>query len=267
MNGQLTARSILALLADKHRNDVFVPECKAGSSWGRETTFRLDAWAMKRSWSPWTTIGYEIKVARSDFLRDDKWAHYLPLCHQFSFVCPRGLIDPKEIGDGVGLMWVTKNGKRLITKVKAPRREIEPPVGVLQYILMSRVEITRSTYGIKTRNQRIAEWRVWLADRKGSHALGNEVARELATRTSRLEMWERNLQADQETIKEVDALLKSKLGVGLDGLNKWNREELIGDALSAVSLSLARKARGAAKELVEFADTVAEERGRRNHDS
>ena len=260
MNGQMTAQSILELLADKHKNDVFVPECKAGSSWGSRRTPRLDAWVMKRSWSPWTAIGYEIKVTRSDFLRDDKWIHYLPLCHQFSFVCLRGLIDPKEIGDGVGLIWVTKNGKRLITKVKAPRRDIESPVQLLKYILMSRAEITRSTYGIKTRIQRLAEWRAWLEDKKKGNELGSTVARELAVRASRVAMREQRVEVEREKINEIGELLKLKIGVDLDRVNSWNREELIGDALSAVSLSLARKARGVAKELVAFADKVAEER-------
>src|SRR5258706_16426649 len=56
----LAAEQLLALLAEKHAADVFVPECKDGPSQGTQH-FRMDAWAMLKSWSNPLTIGYEIK--------------------------------------------------------------------------------------------------------------------------------------------------------------------------------------------------------------
>ncbi|WP_208112793.1 MmcB family DNA repair protein [Aureibacillus halotolerans] len=44
---------------------------------------------------------YEIKVSRSDFLRDDKWPAYKNQCHRFFFVCPKDLIKPEELPDEV----------------------------------------------------------------------------------------------------------------------------------------------------------------------
>ena len=73
----MRASDLLALLAKKHSADVFVPECKTGGTWAG-THLRLDAWAMRRSWTHPTVWGYEIKVSRSDFLSDDKWVGYLP---------------------------------------------------------------------------------------------------------------------------------------------------------------------------------------------
>lgn len=58
--------------------------------------------------------GYEFKVDRQDFLneiRTEKWKCYLPYCHTFSFVCPKGLVDKSEIPPKVGLLWITTVNK------------------------------------------------------------------------------------------------------------------------------------------------------------
>jgi len=257
------AKDIIALLADRHHHDLFVPECKVNSTWGAKTTYRLDAWAMRRSWSPWTTIGYEIKVSRSDFVHDDKWPNYLPLCHQFSFVCPRGLIDPKEVGEGIGLMWVTKNGKRLITKVKAPRREIEPPIELLIYVLMSRAQIVNSTYRAHdkmSRQEEIAYWRHWLAQKAESRSLGHLVSEAVASRVRQAEDKLHRAQMLLERVKEADALLQKHLGLGLPDLSSWRMEEQVLNAISLLPKQLVDKARAEARELTRFADAAEEQR-------
>ena len=259
----MIAQDITALLADKHHSDLFVPECKVNSTWGQEPTYRLDAWAMKRSWSPWTTFGYEIKVSRSDFLQDDKWLNYLPLCHRFSFVCPRGLIDPKEVSDGAGLIWTTKNGQRLITKVKAPQREIEPPLALLVYVLMSRTLITDSTYRAyeePSREQQIVYWRHWLMQKAESRNLGRVVSKELAVLVAKADSDLRYAQVLSERVEEVDALLHKHLGLGLDDLGAWHREEQICSAISLLPAQLIVKARDGAKELTRFANALVEQR-------
>ena len=55
---------LLDLLRQRHAADVFVAECKMGRSSGASPTRRLDAWVLKRSWSPLTIIGYELKASR-----------------------------------------------------------------------------------------------------------------------------------------------------------------------------------------------------------
>jgi hypothetical protein len=152
----MNATSIVKLLAEKHHDDVFVAECKMGSSWGFDVRSkgrprqgsgsgarRLDAWAMRRSWARPLFVGYEIKVSRHDFLRDTKWRSYLPVCNKFFFVCPPGLIDPDEIGEGAGLMEVFQDGAGLRTRKRAPHREVDDIAlnDVFRYLLMSRVTI------------------------------------------------------------------------------------------------------------------------------
>ena len=138
----ITAKHILGLLRQKHVRDVFVAECKDGSSWMAQH-LRLDAWAMRRSWAPLTTFGYEIKVSRSDWTSDKRWSEYLPLCHRFSLVCPVGLIGAHELPADVGLVWAV--GNRLHTKRAAAYRQPDSAklCSLMAYVLMSRARIVR----------------------------------------------------------------------------------------------------------------------------
>lgn len=62
--------------------------------------------------------GYEIKVNRSDFLRDEKWQFYSQFLSSLSIVCPEGLIEKKEIPDPFGLMYVTEISHQWIKRPK-----------------------------------------------------------------------------------------------------------------------------------------------------
>ncbi len=147
----ITSGEILALLAQKHGGDVFIPECKDGETWAADGLLKLDAWVMKRSWSPLTTIGYEIKVSRQDFEQDEKWMRYADLTHKFYFVCPAGLIREEDLPKGIGLMWVSK-ARKLHTRRKAEATEPDTQKwnSLLVYALMSRSKIVanaREIYG------------------------------------------------------------------------------------------------------------------------
>ena len=61
---KLNANMIEGLLRNRHESDVFVPECKIGSTWMERNCLRLDAWTMKKSWANPACIGYEIKVVK-----------------------------------------------------------------------------------------------------------------------------------------------------------------------------------------------------------
>lgn len=114
----VTAAVIKQLLRARHAEpvgawaffDEFIPGIGYAST-GSDT--RLDGWAMN-VWpsNGYRTIAYEIKVSRSDFLREMKdpgkreWA--LTFTDEFYFVAPRHLIDPKELPDDCGLIEVTR---------------------------------------------------------------------------------------------------------------------------------------------------------------
>ena len=134
----MTEAEITALLAQKHGSDIFIPQCKTGPSYGAKVLI-LDAWVVPHSWVK-PIICYEIKVSRSDFLRDAKWRDYLPYCHQFSFVVPYQMVTREEVPAEAGLSWVSKNGKAIRCVKRAPiRRDAEIPYWIFQYAMMWRM--------------------------------------------------------------------------------------------------------------------------------
>ena len=178
----ITAKDIVRVLADKHADDVFVPECNLGSSWNR--CRRIDAWAMKKSWANPCATGYEIKVSRGDFMQDDKWHEYLEHCNEFYWVCPWKMIQPNEVGGGAGLMWVTNTGTRAIRKVKAPHRQIEFPAEVAQYVLMSRAQIVQDMHQANRTTER-ERWERWLENRIVDQQFGQRVGRAIREQIDR----------------------------------------------------------------------------------
>jgi len=142
-----TSDKIKAILAEHHNQDIFVTECKNGSTYFSNHLLKLDAWVLKRTYSPPTTIGYEIKVSRADFEQDQKWIDYLPYCHEFYFVCPAGLVRSDELPANVGLMWISSTGKPH-TKHKAEHHEPDAKKlnDLMTYILMSRSIIVADIY-------------------------------------------------------------------------------------------------------------------------
>ena len=183
----VSAIELERLLAKRHSEDIYVPECKDGPTQTGTGHLRLDAWAMRKSWSRPCMWGYEIKVSRSDFVGDNKWTGYLPLCNEFYFVCPRGVIEPMELPPDVGLLWASKTGNKLFSKRKAVRRDIEFPSQLVTYILMCRAKIQRN----EINHDKAAHWQAWLAERDEHRNLGRRVAigmaEEHVVRTSELE--------------------------------------------------------------------------------
>lgn len=76
--------------------------------------------------------GHEIKVSRSDWLRELKNAakaeDLVRHCDYWWVVAPQGIVADDELPEGWGLMEVTKNGRGLKAKVKAPKLERDGPV-------------------------------------------------------------------------------------------------------------------------------------------
>lgn len=145
LNG-ITGGQILCLLQKKHAKDAIVPECKNGETWGARDLLKLDAWVLLRTYSPLTTIGYEIKCSRQDFEQDQKWTKYLELCHLFYFVCPAGLIRATDLPNQIGIIWASKD--KLHTKRKAERTkpDIEKLNRLLIYVVMARSQIVDNMY-------------------------------------------------------------------------------------------------------------------------
>jgi hypothetical protein len=223
------ARGIIRLLEAKHGRDLFFSEVKDGPTWGG-THLRLDAIAIRKSWSPVRIMAYEVKVSRSDWLNDRKWEAYLPLAHELSIVAPKDVVRLDELPEKVGLFEVAATGGALRTQRKPTFREIEPPWSLLLYLLMSRTIPGDPHAGHKpTREERIASWKASV-----------EGGRDLAYRVSdglrkRIEAAERAGRKAPELDDLEEWLHENKCGWGGSILERvkrvmYSRSEKIEDA-------------------------------------
>jgi len=245
----MNAKEIIDLLAVRHSDAVFVPECRDGPTWGT-SHLRLDAWVMEKSWAKPNTIGYEVKVSRADFALDDKWHGYLPLCNQFYFVCPWGMIARSEIHEGCGLLYVTKNGEKLRAVRQAPRRDIEVPDFLYRYVLMNRVEICERNYKPQSNSE---YWAEWLAGGKSDELLGRSVSKVLHSRVNeRIKKVNDENQRLRHQNNNLEKIKKALCATGIS-YEGWVTAKTIAhqlrEARAAVPSNLPKDLREIAKEL------------------
>ncbi|WP_143209781.1 adenylosuccinate synthase [Salmonella enterica] len=74
-------------------------------------TERADAWGYRWGWRGGSVLG-EVKVSRSDFLRDKHKPHrqHGGLGDYRYYMCPEGIINISDLPDRWGLLWVNKRG-------------------------------------------------------------------------------------------------------------------------------------------------------------
>lgn len=231
------AGDLLAALARKHSGDVFVPECKNGPT-HTASHRRFDAWVLLKTWSPITSIGYEIKVDRQDWLRDDKIGEYMGLCHLFYLVAPKGLIPVSELPESVGLLEPVGDGTRLVTRRKAGRRSIEMPIGLLVYVLMCRAKIGREDSEQSFphwRTQQLREWVNGKEDRRGlSYAVSSKIQDKFADQEKRLTA----LHEKCERLARVEARI-IEMGFDPDSSSAgWQAEERLRNLAAIISTNL-----------------------------
>tara|TARA_R100001143_G_scaffold62940_1_gene67666 strand:+ start:1329 stop:2186 length:858 start_codon:yes stop_codon:yes gene_type:complete len=223
---RLTAEHLVEALKLRHMNDFALDQVKTGPTWYSTGTGILDFWAMKKSWTDPQTVGYEIKVDRSDFLADQKWMNYLPFCSYFYFVCAPGVCDKSEIPEQCGLLVSSQTGSRLYQKKKAHYRKIEAEdlEMVFRYILMSRVRV-RDEYAF----DRGGDAKAFLEAKTERKAMGTRVSRKIGAlveqRVADIEEESRRIKAENEDLTKFKEALDS-LGIPL-GSFRWQAEQRV----------------------------------------
>ena len=154
---KIRAHIITHSLSKKHEKDAFFTEVKNGSTWFSSNLLRLDAVAIKKSWRQPCITGYEVKVDRQDFLRDEKWPLYKDCCNRLYFACPTGLIEQDELPDDIGLIYYNPEKESLYTKKKALFRNIDMPVDLLYYLIICRLDSDRHPF-FSDRREKLKEW-------------------------------------------------------------------------------------------------------------
>jgi len=253
------AHVILDLLAVRHKDDLFVPECKDGPTWTQHH-FRMDAWAMRRSWKNQCATGYEIKVSRADFTGDQKWPAYLACCNEFYFACPAGLIAPEELSKDVGLLWATPAGGRLYLKRKAVYRAVKIPDEVYRYVLMSRVAVKRYSWHDSDDNR--AYWKRWQAQEKVDSLLGRAVSNKLQKlvreRITEVEKKQNELERRLESYENIRNVLKSLGFAGDKYVNSYDVRRKLEKLKEAVPEDLRHATDDLLSTLKRFRDKLTE---------
>ena len=223
---------VVNALACRHAKDVFVPGCKTGATWLRSKEYPLqimDAWAMNRSWANPAVTCYEVKCSKSDFMGDKKWRGYLPYCNEFYFATPWKMVFPEELpGAECGLVWVTENGSRCVTKRRAQYREVDIPESLWRYILMCRTRIDAEIDPGDRGANRAEQAKTLLAKKAEWSEIGHLFARHIREQADKVEIENHRLKKEMERCDEVKAILK-ELGVeSALHLTQWNlREDII----------------------------------------
>lgn len=256
-----TEDSIRRLLAARHATDLFVAGCKNGPTQKIGARLRiLDAWVLASTWSPATCLGYEIKISRGDWLRDEKWAEYLPLCHLFSIVAPKGLIQPEELPKGVGLLEAIGKGTgaRLVTRRKAVRRAIEWPIDLMIYVLMSRVRVRQEAP--TAADERAARGEFWRARFETEDALRTLGRQNRTAFAKALEQACSERDAARRAVERLEGVRAAlvRLGLDPDRQDQWSIQNRIEHAAAARRLEhLEQQASELAASLKRVRETLA----------
>lgn len=225
---EVTSNQIKAALAKKHGDrEFFITECKNGPTGvAPGQLLQFDGLAIYKSWANPQIRGYEIKVSRSDFLRDAKYSRYLPYCHEFYFVTPAGMVQRQEIEENIGLIWYNPETGALTTKKKAVHRKIEVDANMLLYIIMTRLESDRLPFY----NSKVEYWRDWLENKINNRDLGHRVRSKLLDQIGELSGENQKYRHFKEERDEYGKIMEV---IRKHGIRSWhNVPEALDDALS-----------------------------------
>lgn len=207
----------------RHKNDSFFTEVKNGPTHWSEELLIMDAVAIKKSWANPRITGYEIKSSRSDFLADEKWRGYLPYCNEFLFVCPKGVIEPDEIPEDIGLIYYNPEKRNLWTSRRGAYKKIDPPVDMFRYLIM---RWDGQDYPFFSSKREYFE--EYVRDKVDKKNLGyhvkSKMAQDIVELARQVESLKRELEASymQRTFKSVKEKLEQKTGSKMDKYEVWD---------------------------------------------
>lgn len=209
MADKITSTDIKLALAEKHWKDFFLTEVKSGSSWmtAKGDMKILDALAIRKSWTNPCFTGYEVKISRSDFLRDIKFYTYEELCNCLYIVCPKNMIKRTEVPETVGLMYYDHEKKTITTKKKAIYRKIEYSPDMLLYIIYSRLDSDRYPFFSDKKEY----YKAYLEGKRDNRELGRAIKTKLVEDNIRLEMdleTMKSFQGHYNTYKAIKGVLE-----------------------------------------------------------
>lgn len=213
----VTAYEIKEALSKKHRQEFFITECKNGPTGvARGELLQFDGVAIYKSWAHPEVRGYEIKVSRSDFLRDAKYPRYRPYFHEFYFVVPQGMVKREELDEGIGLMYYNPDTGAITTKKKAVHQKIELDANFLYYIIMCRLDSDRAPFMLHKEEA----FKAWFDGKQSNRELSYRVKSKLLSDNVRLEEEIKKLKRFEEDSRVLHEILAV---MGKHGIKTWGR--------------------------------------------
>ncbi|HZK37392.1 MAG TPA: hypothetical protein VFC98_00730, partial [Clostridia bacterium] len=177
--------------------------------------------AIKKTWSPPTVIGYEIKTSRQDFLKDQKYPIYMENCNIFYFVAPKDVIKKGELPEGAGHMIYNPETNKVRTVRKAPYRDIPINPDVLLHIMFWKFD---RYWGHRTKAEILADYNAT----KTLAGLGKEISHKMSCLEGQLQRRQSDLEHAQERCdRYIDELheMREMTGLkvkGLTELDMWS---------------------------------------------
>ena len=216
-HSKIKESAVIKAIARRHGGDMFFTQVKDGPTQIVSNHAKIDALAIKKSWTKFCITGYEVKVARPDFLKDDKWQHYLPMCNQLYFAVAPGICEISEIPDVCGMVQLTPKGG-LRTVKKAPWRDIEPPVDMFIHLMFKYIgayweeDAKLPRFERLLQNQRAERFSDYIDGKTKLINLGHDVSRRMREDIWKLDeelsRLKRRLQHQSECNEEVRAICK-----------------------------------------------------------
>lgn len=126
---KITEAKILGMLEEKHSGSecMFFKLLRTATGFDDARTMDAFVFYIYKTHDR-KKIAYEVKISKSDFMREinhpDKRRDAMLFSNQYYFVAPKGMIAPRELPEGTGLMEVSKSAIR--TRSAAPWRKTQP---------------------------------------------------------------------------------------------------------------------------------------------
>lgn len=201
---------------------------------------RLDGVELEWSYGNMWVHGFEIKVSRSDWLRDAKYERYRKYCDTLTVVCPKGMIGRDEIPGDIGLMWYDPDKNMLRYKRKPGYDTPDKDTSILKDRLLRSIvksvwyDSSVSRYG---RYDTAKDYLDQKATMKGvGRALGSKMALRLQALEAQCEPTHR--QRTEAKAAAYDRLVRILYDSGYQQIDPWSNPEHIDSALTKLGNAL-----------------------------
>lgn len=213
---------------------------------GPSGSIRPDVYLLKKRYSTFAPVTYEVKISVSDFRSDitsGKWQGYLNFSSAVIFAVPAGLIKKEDVPAGCGLIVRHEEVWRMVKKPTVQHLETLPRESWMKLVIDG---IERATEQRDEARLRVSPNR-WSVERALSKKLGAEVAEIVASLIQSRAFVADEIERNEKTVREIRDGTHQQLQWAKDALER-DRKGMDGD-LVVLAMALGLPAESTAHEL------------------